>query len=124
MDGGVSSNTPIASAVALGATRIVVLPTGMSCALEAPPRNMAALALHVLSLLSMRQLDRDVRIYGAQARITIVPPLCPLAISALDFSQTKALIARTARQTGNWIARGGLERTGPLHVPLAHHDHR
>lgn len=124
VDGGVSSNTPIASAVALGATRIVVLPTGMSCALEAPPRNMAALALHVLSLLSMRQLDRDVRIYGAQARITIVPPLCPLAISALDFSQTRALIARTARQTGNWIDRGGLERTGPLHVPLAHHDHR
>lgn len=124
IDGGVSSNTPIASAVALGAERIIVLPTGMSCALKEPPRNMAALALHVLSLLSMRQLDRDVVIYKNKARITIVPPLCPLAISALDFSQTASLIERICKQTERWIARGGLEQSGPLHVPLAHHDRR
>ena len=124
MDGGVSSNTPIASAVRLGAERILVLPTGMSCALKQPPRNMAALALHVLSLLSMRQLDRDVVIYAPQARITIVPPLCPLAVSALDFSSTRDLIDRTRQQTERWLAQDGLQQTGPLHVPLAHHDHR
>lgn len=122
IDGGVSSNTPIASAVALGARRIIVLPTGMSCALDAPPRNMAALALHILSLLSMRQLDRDIAIYSGQVRITTVPPLCPLALSALDFSQTASLIRRIRAQTGQWLAQGGLQRTGPLHVPLAHHD--
>lgn len=123
MDGGVSSNTPLASAVALGAERIIVLPTGMSCALEAPPRNMAALALHVLGLLSMRQLDRDVAIYAQQAQITIVPPLCPLAVSALDFSCTAELIERTRLQTAQWLENDGLAQVGPLHVPLAHHDH-
>ena len=122
MDGGVCSNTPIASAVRLGARRIIALPTGMSCALREPPRNMAALALHVLTLQSMRQLDRDVQRYASQARITVVPPLCPLAVSAFDFSQTAGLIERASRQCGDWLGAGGLQHTGPLDVPLAHHD--
>lgn len=123
MDGGVCANTPIASAVRLGARRIIVLPTGMSCALREPPRNMAALALHVLTLQSMRQLDRDVQHYASQARITVVPPLCPLAVSAFDFSRTDWLIERAARQCDDWLGAGGLHHTGPLDVPLAHHDH-
>src|SRR2546430_12558706 len=54
MDGGVANNTPISTAFNLGATRIIVLPTGMSCALEAPPHGAVALALHALNLLLMR----------------------------------------------------------------------
>ncbi|MGH8540416.1 MAG: patatin-like phospholipase family protein [Stenotrophobium sp.] len=121
VDGGVSNNTPIASAIALGAERILVLPTGMSCALREPPRNMAALALHVMDLQNMRQLERDVAHYAADASIVIVPPLCPL-VSVFDFSQTGALIERAATQTRNWLDAGGLESSDPLHVPLAHHD--
>ncbi|HET7260703.1 MAG TPA: patatin-like phospholipase family protein [Casimicrobiaceae bacterium] len=121
-DGGVANSTPIASAIACGAERIVVLPTGVSCAMREPPRNMAALALHVLSLQSMRQIDRDVERFALQAQITIVPPLCPLSVSMFDFSQTASLIERAAAQTRAWLAAQGLERTGPLHVPLAHHD--
>ena len=123
IDGGVSANTPIATAVKLGAQRIIVLPTGTTCAATEPPRDMAALALHIMSLLSMRQLDRDVAIYGSQARITIVPPLCPLSVSVFDFSHTAALIQRAADQTAAWLAAGGIDQTGPLHVPLAHHHH-
>lgn len=33
VDGGVANNTPISTAVALGATNVVVIPTGVSCAL-------------------------------------------------------------------------------------------
>lgn len=120
IDAGVSSNTPIASAVQLGAERIVVLPTGTSCALREPPRGMTALALHVLALLSMRQLDRDVAEYSSAAAITVVPPLCPLRVAAFDFSHTAELIERSATQTRAWLADGGLGQTGPLHVPLAH----
>ena len=123
IDGSVCSNTPIASAVRLGARRIIVLPTGTSCALKEPPRNMAALALHVLSLLGMRQLDRDILHYASQARITVVPPLCPLAVSAFDFSHTSWLIEQARRQCADWVSAGGLSQTGPLDVPLAHRDH-
>lgn len=123
VDGAVGANTPIASAVAQGATRILVLPTGMSCAMSEPPENMAALALHVLGLQSMGQLDRDVARFAGQVPITIVPPLCPVRISMFDFSQTAALIERSARQTTEWLVGGGLDTRGPLDVPLAHHDH-
>lgn len=120
VDGAVANNTPIANAVALGAERILVLPTGTSCAMQDPPRNMAALALHVLGLQHMRRLDRDVERFSAQASITIVPPLCPLGVSVFDFSQTASLISRAAKQTHAWLADGGLSRVGSLHVPLAH----
>lgn len=124
VDGGICENTPIASAVALGAQRIVVLPTGTSCAMRAPPRNMAALALHVMGLQSMRQLDMDVARFAATLPIVIVPPLCPLETSIFDFSQSAQLIDRAHAQTRAWLESGGLRQTGPLHVPLAHHDHR
>jgi CDGSH-type Zn-finger protein len=46
LDGGVSNNKPISIAVELGATRVIVLPTGISCSLQAPPawRNGTGLA--------------------------------------------------------------------------------
>ncbi|MBX6419586.1 MAG: patatin-like phospholipase family protein [Nevskia sp.] len=45
VDGGIASNTPIAAAVAQHAERILVLPTGMSCALQTPPRGVIGEAL-------------------------------------------------------------------------------
>lgn len=122
LDGGVADNTPIASAVALGAQRILVLPTGTSCAVREPPRDGVALALHVAALQNMRQLDRDVARFSSQAHITVVPPLCPLAVSVFDFSHTVALIERAASQTRGWLAAGGLRQSGLLDVPLARHD--
>ncbi len=123
MDGSVGCNTPIASAIALGAQRVVVLPTGTSCGLHSLPRDLATQALHVLQILNMRQLDRDVAQYSTQADIVVVPPLCPLHVSVFDFSHTAELIERSRSQTSAWLADGGLERSGPLHVPLAHHHH-
>lgn len=123
VDGGVGDNTPISTAIGLGAQRIIVLPTGMSCGMQEPPRDMAALALHIMSLQSMRQLDRDTERFAQRARITVVPPLCPLSTSVFDFSQTAQLIERAAQQTRNWLGGGGMGQHGPLDVPLLHHHH-
>ena len=45
VDGGVANNTPISSAIRLGATRILVLPTGFACALRQVPSNAIARAM-------------------------------------------------------------------------------
>ena len=37
VDGALASNTPLAAALKLGAERLIVLPTGHSCALPSPP---------------------------------------------------------------------------------------
>ena len=123
VDGGVTSNTPIASAVALGATRVVVLPTGFGCACLCPPKGLVALALHTLNLMSMRQLVRDIELYKARAAIHVVPPLCPLDASVFDFNQTDQLLQRACHSTKTWIEGGGLIRVGVPDSLLAHTHH-
>ncbi|MDH1932810.1 patatin-like phospholipase family protein [Pseudomonas sp. GD03696] len=122
IDGGVASNTPIASAVGLGATHIVVLPTGFGCACKAPPKGFIALALHTLNLMSMRQLIRDIELHDRQVRIHVAAPLCPLGVSVFDFTQTRDLVKRARVQTQAWLRAGGFDQTG---VPdsLRAHSH-
>lgn len=86
IDGAVASNTPVSVAVELGAKRVIVLPTGFACSLEAPPHGAIASALHAITLLIAHQLVMDLERYREQAEIITVPPLCPLSVSPYDFS--------------------------------------
>ncbi|MEO5565896.1 MAG: patatin-like phospholipase family protein [Luteimonas sp.] len=124
IDGGIASNTPISAAFALGATRMVVLPTGMSCALRAPPHGAIAMALHALNLLAMRQLLADVDRFAGRCVLAVVPPLCPMACTTYDFSHTAEHIARAEKETSQWLGKGGLEAPGDPRWPLAPHRHQ
>ena len=110
IDGAVASNTPVMAALALGATRLVVLPTGFACALSTAPTGALACAFHALNLLVARQLVRDLEQLAGRVEITTVPPLCPLAVSAYDFSRAHELIERAAQSTRRWLEGGGLEQ--------------
>lgn len=110
IDGAVASNTPISVAVELGAKRVIVLPTGFACSLEAPPSGAIASALHAVTLLIARQLVMELERCRDQAEIVTVPPLCPLSVSPYDFSHAGELIDRAAAQTQRWLERGGLTR--------------
>ena len=112
VDGSIASNTPIPAAVALGAKRVIVLPTGFACSLETPPRGAVATVLHCLNLLIAHQLALDIERLAGAARLVVVPPLCPLAISPYDFSHCGDLIDRAAETTRHWLERGGLEGGG------------
>ncbi len=116
VDGGVANNTPISTAVELGAERVVVLPTGFSCSIAQPPATLVAMALHALNLMIMKQLVRDIAVLGRRAEIIVVPPLCPVEITPYDFSQTASLIERAERSTKKWLKDGGF---GPGEVPHA-----
>jgi len=124
IDGGIASNTPISAAFALGATRVVVLPTGLPCALREPPRGAIAIALHALNLLSMRQLLADVDRFAARCELAVVPPLCPLATNSYDFSHSAELIGRAEAETGRWLREGGLEGRRDPRWALLPHRHR
>lgn len=119
-DGAVTSNTPVRVAVAHGATRLIVMPTGYACARESPPRGAVASALHALTLLIARQLVAEIEGLDHSIDFVIVPPLCPLTGSPYDFSQTSELIDRAAENTARWIAGGGLERREVPHELKAH----
>ena len=122
MDGGIANNTPISTAFGLGAKRVIVLPTGMSCALEAPPHGAIGLALHALNLLIMRQLLSDIERFSPHCELIVLPPLCPLTITAYDFAHSGELISRAEATTRLWLQQNGLESRGAPSALLPH-DH-
>jgi len=122
VDGAIAANTPIGVAVELGATRIIVLPTGYACALERPPSSAIACALHAITLLTAHQLVTEIGRFREHVEIVTVPPLCPLAVSPYDFSKAAVLIERAAEQTRRWLDRGGLEKERIPGALLPHVD--
>ena len=122
VDGGIANNTPISNAVALGATRVIVLPTGFSCSIAEPPRTIVATALHALNLLIMQQLVRDTGLVGNHTKVVVVPPLCPVEVTPFDFSQSASLITRAEQSTNEWLDKGGLESPAIPHTLIPHHE--
>ena len=111
IDGAVGSNTPILTAADLGATRIIVLPTGFACAVHEPPKGAIARALHAITLLIAHQMVRDLKQLGGKVDVFTVPNLCPLDVSPYDFSRAEQLIERAAEHTRKWLEGGGLSRS-------------
>jgi NTE family protein len=111
-DGAISSNTPVRVAVAKGARRLIILPTGYACATHTPPPGAVASALHALTLLIARQLVAELEGLGPGIEYFVVPPLCPLVGSPYDFSRTADHIARAIASTNAWLAQNGLRRSG------------
>jgi NTE family protein len=111
-DGAISSNTPIRVAVAKGAQRLIILPTGYACATHAPPVGAVANALHALTLLIARQLVSELEGLDPSIEYFVVPPLCPLVGSPYDFSRTADHIERAVATTDAWLAQNGLQQGG------------
>src|SRR3954466_15536889 len=111
-DGAIASNTPIRVAVARGARRLIILPTGHACATDAPPIGAVANALHALTLMIARQLVSELENLGPEIEYYVVPPLCPLVGSPYDFSRTADHIERAVKSTDAWLAQSGLEQSG------------
>jgi NTE family protein len=123
-DGGLADNAPISKAVALGATRVFVLPTGYACALSEPPRSILAHALHALTLLIERRLILDVARYADVVEVSVLPPLCPLKVGPGDFRHTGELIDRARTATRTWLDEGGATAAHPERFLSVHrHAH-
>lgn len=123
VDGGVAHHTGIADAVALGADLIYVLPAGSPCALPAPPSSALGTALHALTLLIEQRTARDVAAMAGAAAIKVLPPLCPLRVSAADFGHGAELVARARAASLEWIDSGDIDLPAPERF-LAAHRHR
>jgi NTE family protein len=104
MDGGVGNNTPISHAVGIPEVdQVWVLCAGYPCALTEPPSSPLAMALHALGLMLHKQLTVDVARYETVVELRVLPPLCPLTVSPIDFSQSAELIDRAYEASQRWM---------------------
>jgi NTE family protein len=92
IDGGVANHTPIVAAIALGATRIFVLPVGYPW-LRQEPTNALGMALHALARFVEQRLDAEVEAHQDAADIQVLPTCEIPAVSPADFGHTAELIA-------------------------------
>jgi NTE family protein len=122
VDGGLADNAAISQAVACGADRIYVLPAGYACALTRPPATPLGVAVQALTLLIQQRLVRDVQHFADRADIKVLPPLCPLRVSAVDFRHAPWLIDEARTSSGHWLDAGGTELPRPERF-LALHSH-
>jgi NTE family protein len=122
VDGGVAQASGVEQAIASGATTVYVLPTGYPCALPRPPRTALGMALHALTLLIEQRLITEVASLSAAAAIKVLPPLCPLAVSAADFTHAADLVERGYAATSRWLAADGVDRPHQERY-LAFHEH-
>ncbi|MEO5652066.1 MAG: patatin-like phospholipase family protein [Marmoricola sp.] len=122
IDGALASASGVGEAAGLGATQIYVLPAGVACALPQAPRSALGVALHALTFLIEQRLITDVAHPPPGVAIRLVPPLCPMAVSAADFSHAAELIERARLESTKWIEEGGLELAQPARF-LSLHDH-
>ena len=121
VDGGVADNAALSQAVALGADDIYVLPAGFACAMQRPPTSAVATAVQALSLLIEQRLISDVAHFAGHARINVLPPLCPLAVSSVDFRHAAELIERARTATRSWLDSGGPSLPDPARFLSLHH---
>jgi NTE family protein len=122
MDGGIVDNTPISNAIAAGASRIYVLPTGYACDLDRPPSTALAIALQAVSLLVQQRLISDVRELEHTVDLRVIPPPCPLDVSPADFSHGAELIERARALAGSWLDAFDAEGASRPAPGLHRHD--
>lgn len=122
VDGGLADNAAISVAVDAGADRVFVLPTGYACALATPPKSALGVAMHAVTLLIQQRLITDVAHYATRIDLNVLPPICPLAVSAIDFGHADELINRARASSAAWIDEGGLDRPHP-EAFLSMHSH-
>jgi NTE family protein len=122
VDGGLADNAAISQAVALGADQVYVLPTGYACALPSPPTRPLAVAVQALSLLVQQRLIADVARYADRVDLVVLPPLCPLRISAIDFRHAAELCRRAHTAAAAWLDSSAAHRPRPERI-LGLHGH-
>lgn len=122
IDGAVAGYSGVSQALRLGATDVYVLPAGVPCALPSPPRSAVGVALHALSILIEQRLIIEVADRTPAAVVKVLPPLCPLAVSASDFSHAAELVARGRFESTRWLEDGGTDRPHQERF-LALHEH-
>ncbi|HLG66934.1 MAG TPA: patatin-like phospholipase family protein [Acidimicrobiales bacterium] len=116
VDGSLAAGCPVLQAQDLGATTVYMISTG-TAPRTAPPRGALAMAMHSVSMLTMRAGEAQLRLARQRAAagggtVHVVPAARPQAPSPFDFRQAPSLYEAAYDRTAAWLA-------GERQVPTA-----
>ncbi len=109
VDGGVVNNSPIATAVKLGANNIVVFHIGYPNTPDADPKNLEEVLARLFLYVLTRQLISDYHYYRTQVSIHILPSINDSRLDPFDFSHSKEWIDLAYQRAIEWLEQGGWE---------------
>ena len=107
VDGGLVNNSPISSAVKLGAEKVVVFPIGFPYTPNEEPKNILEILFRTLIYLLNRQLSADYAFYRNKVQLIVIPPPENITVGPHDFSKSDKLIDRAYECTKDWLMKGG-----------------
>ncbi len=107
VDGGLVNNSPISSAVKLGAEKVVVFPIGFPYTPNEEPKNILEIFFRTLIYLLNRQLSADYAFYKNKVQLIVVPPPENITVGPHDFSKSDQLIDRSYKCAKDWLLEGG-----------------
>jgi NTE family protein len=122
-DGALADVSGTLRALELGADHVYVLTAGTACAIDGAPRHPLSAALHALTLLLQQRAIADTRAVAGALDVRVVPPLCPLTVSASDFGHAGVLIRRARHASAQWLDSRSDELPEPERF-LALHAHQ
>jgi NTE family protein len=107
IDGGLSANSPVLQAQALGADDVYVITTATAVRLR-PPRGAVAMAMNSMSLLTARAAREQLAVAMRHAsdtggRVLVVPSSEPPAPGPFDFRKSASLAEAAYRRTTLWL---------------------
>ncbi|HUU78091.1 MAG TPA: patatin-like phospholipase family protein [candidate division Zixibacteria bacterium] len=106
VDGGLLNNTPISTAVRLGAERVIVFPIGVPSP-EQEPKNLLEILIRTFIYLLNRQLATDIQLYKNKVDLIIVPPPDSVNVGPHDFSKSKFLMDEGYKKAKEWLRTEG-----------------
>ncbi|HYM97484.1 MAG TPA: patatin-like phospholipase family protein, partial [Candidatus Sulfotelmatobacter sp.] len=112
VDGAIANHTPIAAAIALGASEIYVLPVGYPW-LAREPSGALGMALYALARFVEQKLEVEVMANRHRALIHVLPTFELPPITPADFSQTRELIARGQRWARRYLGAPATTESKP-----------
>lgn len=111
VDGGLINNTPISTAVKLGAKRILVFPIGFPNTPEQDPKNLMEMLIRSFMYLLNRQLTADYHLYQDKVDLLIIPPPDNITVGPHDFSHSTELIEQAYLKASEWLSKGGFKHS-------------
>jgi NTE family protein len=120
VDGGVTSNVPVLPARQAGAESMVVLDPGYPCALDAVPRDLIGLSLHIATLMIRHQSPGALHFLADDAPVVYIPPPCPIDVAHHEFHRTDELIGSGYRAATDFLGDLQVDGAGIYGHPHFH----